>query len=118
MPTRPRIPRPGRYTLHPVAPAPRPAPVGTTMAPAPATCQGTDWPPMTPWERYAAERAAGVRVPPSVSTWREADVRRQAEAHAASLPAPRPVEDEPAALTRWDFGNPRGAGSQLRVGQG
>lgn len=79
---RPALPRPGRYALASTrCPAPT---VGTTTAPAPAGCTGTDWPPTTPWERYAAERRAGIRVPPSVTTWRAADVERQAAAERMS----------------------------------
>ena len=59
---RPTLPRPGRYTL------------ASTRPPVPTDS----------WERYAAERAAGVRVPPSVSTWRAADVERQAAAERLS----------------------------------
>lgn len=82
MTRRPTLPRPGRYTLASTrCPAPT---VGTTTAPAPAGCTGTDWPPTTPWERYAAERRAGIRVPPSVTTWRAADVERQAAAERMS----------------------------------
>jgi hypothetical protein len=58
-------------------------PPSTCPAPAPATCEGTDWPPMTSMQRYAAERATGDRVPPSVSVWREQDRRRQAAAERA-----------------------------------
>lgn len=64
------------------------------MAPLPPTCWGTDWPPLTSWERYAAERRGGVRVPPSVSVWREQDVRRQAaaEREARSQAPEQPAE--------------------------
>jgi hypothetical protein len=48
----------------------------------PPTCQGTDWPPMTPIQRYAEDRRLGQRVPPSVTTWRPQDVRRQQDADA------------------------------------
>jgi len=51
-------------------------------APHPSACQGTDWPPMTALQRYAEDRRLGQRVPPSVSTWRPEDVRRQQEADA------------------------------------
>lgn len=54
---------------------------GCPAATAP-TCQGTDWPPMTAWQRYAEDRRLGQRVPPSVSTWRPQDIRRQQEADA------------------------------------
>lgn len=54
------------------------ATVQACRAPGPESCLGTDWPPMTSWQRYTAERLAGERVPPSVSTWREQDRRRQA----------------------------------------
>lgn len=67
----------------------------TCTAPLPPGCQGTDWPPLTSWERYAAERREGVRVPPSVSTWRLQDVRRQAaverEARGQAPEQPRVV---------------------------
>jgi hypothetical protein len=53
-----------------------------TYAPALTTCQGTEWPPPTSWQRYAQDRAGGERIPPSVlaSSWREQDRRRQAAA--------------------------------------
>lgn len=70
-------------------------------APGPASCEETDWPPQTSWERYAAERAAGTRVPPSVSVWREQDVRRQAAADREAL-AQAPVQ-EPRVLP-WGHG--------------
>lgn len=63
------------------------------LAPALAICEGTDWPPMTSWELYAAERREGTRVPPSVSTWRPQDVARQREADRfarAQVPAQEP----------------------------
>ena len=50
------------------------------LAPAPAACEGTEWPAATSWARYAQDRAAGSRVPPSVSVWRPEDARRQAAA--------------------------------------
>jgi hypothetical protein len=49
-------------------------------APAPQSCEGTEWPPATSWQRYGEDRASGSRIPPSVSTWREQDRRRQAAA--------------------------------------
>lgn len=52
------------------------------FAPAPIGCDGTDWPPLTSMQRYAAAREAGECVPPSVSVWREQDRRRQAAAES------------------------------------
>lgn len=60
-------------------------------APLPPTCQGTDWPPLTSMQRYAAERAAGTRVPPSVSQWRHADMVRQAAAEQRIRAGREPV---------------------------
>jgi hypothetical protein len=52
------------------------------LAPPPPTCQGSEWPPATSWQRYGEDRAEGERIPPSVpaSSWREQDRRRQAAA--------------------------------------
>lgn len=68
----------------------------------PAGCSGpTTWPPLTSWERYVAERAAGERVPPSVSVWREQDRRRQA---AAEREIREGATARPAGLVTWGPG--------------
>lgn len=123
---RPTAPMParGRYSLG-RAPARSTAPSGPVtverdrewaahqdLCPAlgPATCQGpTDWPPMTSWERYAAQRLAGERVPPSVSSWREQDRRRQAAAErmardGAPVSEPRAVAWGPGCDDRKAVG--------------
>lgn len=57
----------------------------------PVSCEGTDWPPLTSWQRYAQERRAGERVPPTVSVWREQDRRRQAMVAGERAPQDRQV---------------------------
>jgi len=52
------------------------------VAPVPQACHGTDWPPRTTMQRYAEDRRLGQSVPPSVTTWRPQDVRRQQDADA------------------------------------
>jgi len=75
---------------------------GLCSADQPPTCQGpTTWPPPTAWQRYAEDRRLGQRVPPSVSTWRPQDVRRQQEADAlARGQAPQ----RPAVVLPWGPG--------------
>ena len=100
------------YRLGPEIRAPEPSP--TCEAEPPALCSGPTWPPLTAWERWALERAAGVRVPPSVSTWTERDVQRQQEAHALAQPAP--VVDDPPSRPRLVTSPPVDAHTFARSG--
>lgn len=60
--------------LHVLAPDGHPS----CQAPQPQAFAGLTWMlPPTAWEHYAADRALGRRVPPSVSTWRPQDQERQ-----------------------------------------
>lgn len=71
-------------------------------APAPHACQGpTTWPPPTAHQTYAEDRRLGQRVPPSVSTWRPEDVRRQQEADARIRAR---ASERPTAAGAWGPG--------------